>query len=134
MENVTINEKTNFDTWEADKVDELNNGLFSNTFGNFLFENDSIKLWDLSLRPNQRIPFGRRKHDFSLTCMTDGLAISRNANGQIDLMRFKKGDTPIWQHQGKEVIIDFENIGEDHLKFLVIEHKPIERISAGGEN
>jgi len=134
MENITINDKTNFDTWETEKVHELNKGFFSETFGNFLFENDSIKLWDLTLRPYERIPFGRRNSDYSLTCMTDGLAISRNANGQIDLMRFKKGDTPIWKHQDNEVINDFENIGEGQLKFLVIEHKPIERISATGEN
>lgn len=134
MEQITINDKANFDTWETEKVDELKSGFFRDTFGSFLFENDSIRLWDLSLGPNQRIPFGRRKSDYSVTCMTDGLAISRNANGQINLMRFKKGDTPIWQHHGNQIISDFENIGEDPLKFIVIEHKPIERKSSNGEN
>lgn len=128
MDSTEINEKNNFDTWEIEKVNELHAGCFNDSIGNFLFENDTIKLWDLTLCPNERIPFGRRKSNFSLTCITDGLAISRNATGQINLMRFKKGETPIWQHKGNEIINDFENIGDDVLKFIVIEHKPLEAL------
>ncbi len=124
MDITEINEKTNFSTWEDEKVKELKKGFFVNTLGNFLFENDRIRLWDLSLLPKERIPFGRRKSNYSLTCMTDGLAISRKSNGQIDLIRFQQGDTPIWQHQDDQIICDFENIGETELKFIVIEHKP----------
>ncbi|MEP3208791.1 MAG: hypothetical protein ABJN95_06370 [Maribacter sp.] len=124
MDITEINEKTNFNTWEDEKINELKKGIFVNTLGNFLFENDSIRLWDLSLLPKERIPFGRRKSNYSLTCMTNGLAISRKSNGEIDLIRLKKGDTPIWLYEENEIICDFENIGETLLKFIVIEHKP----------
>lgn len=130
METTEINEKNNFDTWEIEKINELENDFFRGTFGNFLFENNTMKLWDFTLNPYERIPFKRLKSDYSLTCMTDGLAISRYANGQINLMRFKKGDTTIWQHQGNEIISDFQNLGEGILKLIVIEHKPIEPITS----
>ena len=94
MHKTEINEKNNFDTWEIEMINELDHGLFSDAFGSFLFENDTIKLWNLTLKPFGLIPFGRRKYNYSLTCMTDGLALIRNANGQIDLLRLKKGDTP----------------------------------------
>ncbi len=128
MKTTVINEKNNFATWEVDIIKELKNDLFSDSFGSFLFENDSMKLWELSLNPYERIPFRILNRDYSLTCMTDGLALSRFANGVINLMRFRKGDTPIWQHQGNEIISDFQNLGEDVLKLTVIEHKPLKPI------
>ena len=120
-----INEKGNFETWEVEKVNELKNEFFSETIGDFLFENDSMKLWDLTLNPNERIPFGRRVYNYSLTCMTDGLALSRNSNGQINLLRFKKGESPHCELEGMESIIDFQNLGEDVLKLIVMEHKSV---------
>lgn len=129
MENTEINEKNNSDTWEVEKIHELENDFYSDTFGNFLFENNTMKLWDFTLNPYERIPITRLKSDYSVTCMTDGLAISRYANRQVNLMRFKKGDATICQHQGNEIISDFQNLGEDILKLIVIEHKPIEPIT-----
>ena len=111
MENTEINEKNNFDTWEVEKINELEDDFFSDTFGNFLFENNTMKLWAFTLNPYERIPFTRLKRDYSVTYMTDGLAISRYANGQINLIRFKKGDATIRQYQGNEIISDFENLG-----------------------
>lgn len=118
-----INEKGNFETWGVKEINEIKSKFFFDTMGNFLFENDSMKLWDLTLYPNERSPFVKRVSNYTLTCMTDGLALSRNSNGQINLMRFKKGESILCEFEKMNIVSDFQNLGENILKLIVMEHK-----------
>lgn len=129
MDCTEVNEKGNFDTWEIEKINELKLSDFNDTIGNCLFENSNLKLWDVTLYPKERMSFKKCKSNYSSTCLTDGLAIARNANGKINLLRFNQGDTIHLHYREKEIIGDFENIGENILKFVVIEHKSVQTTS-----
>ena len=48
MQFVELNPVGNFDSWEQEKIDELLHQEIKDSLGNRLvFENESIKLWDL---------------------------------------------------------------------------------------
>jgi len=125
MKCVELNPEGNFDPWENGKLAELRHGKISNTIGNsLLFENKKIRLWEITLVPNQRLPFHKQTVDYSLTCLTDGTAISRYKNGKICLLRFKKGDIAYYEYNDhKEIVRDFENIGEGVIKLSLVEYK-----------
>ncbi len=127
MESVQINPIGNFDSWESSKLLELRQHQISECLGQkVLFENANIRLWEVVLLTNERLPFRKSNRDCCWICMTNALAISRIENGQINLMRLKKGDTTYWQSENEQTIFDLENIGEEILVFHIMEFREIE--------
>jgi len=114
-----------FASWDQQKLDEIKKQEFSETIGNFLFENEEIKLSQIILEPKERIPFRRHLNSYSCTFLTDGQLVSRNINGQIGLIRAKKGDILFWECHENEMIHDLENLGEETVKITVVEQKTI---------
>lgn len=125
MKCVELNPVDGFDAWDPLKLEELRNSDITDAVGTHLFENETVKLWEIFLGPNERIPFRKRTRSYSWTCRTNGLAITRNANGQIKLLRLKKGDTGYWEFQKEELVSDLENIGENSLKIVIVEYKVV---------
>lgn len=124
MECVELNKVGDFHSWEKTKLKELDTEKISNVIGEKLYENKIFTIWDVTLEPNERIPFRKLASDFTWTCITDGLALTRNINGKIDLVKFKKGDTAHWKYEKNAIISDFENIGEQALKIVIVQHNP----------
>jgi len=118
-----INQEGNFDTWDSSRLKEIETGNFSDAVGEALFENEEIILWEIVLKPFERLPFRRHKNNYGCTCFTDILILLRNVNGQITLMRMNKGDHYYIECYEKEVIQDLENIGENTIKIAVVEEK-----------
>jgi len=128
MKIVELNAKGNFDSWDPAKLNELQSKKITEDLCNHLiFENDAIKLWEIVLRPSERIPFRRCKNSYSLTGLTGGVALSRIHNGVIKLIRFQKNDIAFWDFQDYNHICDFENIGEDILRISVTEFKTLKQ-------
>lgn len=118
-----LNAKGNFDSWKSEKLKEIRKEQFSKAVGTALFENHEIRLWEINLKPKERIPFRIHNNNYSCTSFTDALLVSRNINGQIGLIRLQKGDNFYWQCKGKEMVHDLENIGETKVKIAVLEEK-----------
>ncbi len=126
MECVEINPIGNFDTWESTKLLELQKNEVSNCLGQkLLFENNNVRVWEVVLLPNERLPFRKSNADCCWVSMSMGMAISRVDNGKITLMRLKKGDTTYWESENDPSIFDLENIGEQVLLFHIMEFKPV---------
>ncbi|MEL6917349.1 MAG: hypothetical protein AAFO99_06425 [Bacteroidota bacterium] len=123
MKCVELNPAGNFDPWEPEKINELQRKKISESVGELIFENDDLRLWDISLWPKERLPFRRQNNTYSWTSLTDGLAVSRYVNGQITLIHFKKGDTNFVEFPKNNAINDLENIGDNILKINVLEYK-----------
>lgn len=118
-----LNPKGNFDSWDNSKLKEIQKGNFSDAIGVPLYENDEIILWEIVLEPFERLPFRRHNNNFSCTCFTDILALVRNVNGLISLVKMNKGDNYYADCTKKERIQDLENIGENTIKIAVVEEK-----------
>lgn len=126
MKCVELNPIGNFNPWEPGKLEELEKNELDNCLdSNLMFENESIKLWSFSLQPYDRLPFRKHLYHFSWTCPSGGLAISRNSNGKITLLKYDRGDTGYYEPKDESAIFDFENIGEELLEITILEHKSI---------
>lgn len=126
MKCVELNAKGNFDPWEPSKLEELKKKDIDERIGQkLLFENDTIKLWEVVLFPGERLPFRKISGNYNLTSMTEGLALSRSANGKITLVRINKDDSMFIKHDGSEAVYDFENIGDTLLFLHAMEFKPL---------
>jgi hypothetical protein len=126
MKCVELNPVGNFDSWEPLKLEELKSEEIGGSLSsNLIFENQSIKLFSFTMQPYDRLPFRQHGYDFSWTCPTGGLAISRNSNGKIMLLRIDQGDTGYHTPEKNSSIFDLENIGENLLEIMMIEHKTL---------
>ncbi|PWL38757.1 hypothetical protein DKG77_10955 [Flagellimonas aquimarina] len=124
MQCVELNPIGNFDSWEQEKIDELLHQEITQSLGERLvFENESVKLWDLNLNPGERIPFRLHNTNYSWVCTTGGLALTRHGNGKINMVKLDQGDTEYWEFKGKNYINDLENIGEDRIVINILEYK-----------
>lgn len=124
MQCVELNPVGNFDPWEQDKIDELLHQDITHSLGERLvFENESVKLWDLHLDPGARIPFRNHNANYSWVCTTGGLALTRHGNGKINMVKLDPGDTEYWEFKGKKYVNDLENIGEEPIIINILEYK-----------
>lgn len=125
MEYTEINRAGDFEFWDPSKVKELQEDRISNCLGQkLLFENENVLVWEIALFPGERLPFRHVTRDFNWVCLTEGLVISRCGDGEINLIRMKKGDTGFISFKGEVSVQDFENIGDDGLLMHVMEFKP----------
>lgn len=118
-----INPEGNFNSWDKAKLKEVKEGNYSDSVGEFLYENREIILWEINLAPFQRLPFRRHSNNYSCTCFTNGLAVLRNVNGKISLARMEKGDHYYVECIEEEIIQDIENVGESAIKIAIVEEK-----------
>ena len=126
MKCVELNAEADFTGWEDSKILELQQGHIIDSLGQKqLFENDNIKVWEVVLFPGERLPFRKITRNYAFSSLTEGMAISRSANGKIVLVRINKGESFFMKHEGDEAIYDFENIGENLLFLHAIEFKPL---------
>ncbi|SNZ00111.1 hypothetical protein [Flagellimonas pacifica] len=124
MQCVELNPVGNFDPWEQDKIDELlHQEITQSLGGKLIFENESVKLWDLYLDPGERIPFRHLNTNYSWVCTTGGLALTRHGNGKINMIKLDPGDTEYCELKGKNLTNDLENIGEDPIIINILEYK-----------
>lgn len=124
MDCLELNPAHNFTQWEEHYIEELKSLEFKETLGNMLlFEDDSVKLWNLKLDKGERMPFLRHNKNFSWIAETNAILKSRSGNGRISLIRIEKGDTEYFEHSKKNYINDLENLGKNPAVFKILEYK-----------
>ena len=121
-----LNPIGNFDPWQPSKLLELKQKRLSEDLGQkLLFENDTIKVWEIFLQPRERLGFRKINQDYSFVSMTDGLAVTRSSDARISLIRIDKGDTGFIPYTNEDIVRDLENIGEGPLFIHVMEFLPV---------
>ena len=129
MNCLELNPSNDFTKWEDQYIKELHSLEFKESLGNLLlFEDDTIKLWNLKLNKGERMPFVRHNKDYSWISESDAILKTRWGNGRISLIRVGKGDTEFFENSEKNVINDLENLGNNPVVFKVLEYKQISSI------
>ena len=119
-----LNPIHDFSKWEEKYVKELHALEFRESLGNMLlFEDESIRLWNLKLEVGQRMPFLRHNKNYSWISETNAVLKSRFGNGRISLIRVDKGDSEYFKNSNKNYINDLENLGDSPAIFKVLEYK-----------
>lgn len=119
-----INPSGKFKTWNPSRLEELEKKEFSNDLGQkIIFENEYQRIWEVVLLPKERLPFRVINKNYCWVACSEGMVISRFADGKIILMHLEKGDSEYMEHKDKPAIYDLENIGEEIIWFQLTEHK-----------
>lgn len=87
-----------------------------------LSENDRVRVWEIRLKPGERIGFHRHVLDYFWTAITPGRARSHQQDGSTVETEYYAGET---RHDtygpGESKTHDLENIGKAELVFTTVE-------------
>jgi beta-alanine degradation protein BauB len=119
MESTTIEHAA----WPAALTAELAANRFNPCVGTrLLSETERVRVWEIRLRPGERIGFHRHVLDYFWTAVTPGEAISHGEDGSTVRARYAAGQT---SHQsygpGEYKVHDLENVGGSELVFTTVE-------------
>ena len=86
------------------------------------FQNDRVKVWEISLEPGQRGPFHAHTRRYLWTVVSPGTGRQRSPDGSFTVRRYEVGDTQYSEHSEADPMIhDLENAGETTLRFVTVE-------------
>jgi hypothetical protein len=81
-----------------------------------------VRVWEIRLRPGERIGFHKHVLDYFWTAVTSGKARSRQADGSVVVTTYTAGQTQHYAYgQDEQKIHDLENIGDTELIFTTVE-------------
>jgi len=114
-----------FDAWSPEHLKEFEAAHANPRVGSRLVsETDDFRIWSISLKPGERLPFHKHVLDYFWTAVTPGRARSHVDDGSVREMDYVPGQT---QHHhygpGEYKIHDLENVGSTELVFTTVEIK-----------
>lgn len=87
-----------------------------------LFENDRVRVWDLTIAPGERVPFHAHATSYFFVCVSGGRVLSRLASGDDVTMDAADGDTWFTAIDGDDPEIhDLENVGDATVRYVTVE-------------
>ena len=86
------------------------------------FENPSIRVWEVRLKPGERGPFHAHTHRYFWTVVQGGIGRQRSQDGSMITREYSAGDTNYSEHSPQDPWLhDFENFGESDMLFITVE-------------
>lgn len=106
----------------ADFRDELENVRENRTIGNTIwFENDRIRVWDVSLQPGERLGFHCHDETYFWTATDGGRILQRYDDGTSRVVDVEVGDTNFLAYDGDQCTVhDLENIGDTFVRTVTV--------------
>ncbi|MFD5700244.1 cupin domain-containing protein [Streptomyces lasiicapitis] len=104
-----------------DFVDNAHNGCIGQSL---LKETDSVRVWETTLQPEERIPVHRHVLDYTWIALTNGRARQHNSDGTTREISYLRGQTLHFRFAAEGYHLhDLKNIGDGVLSFLIVEQK-----------
>jgi hypothetical protein len=92
--------------------------------GRLLSETDRLKVWEIRLKPGERLPAHKHVLDYFWTVMTAGDSEQHTDDGTTRRVSYEPGTTRHYTFgPGEYLLHDLNNIGSTDLIFLTVEHK-----------
>ena len=86
------------------------------------FENDRIRVWEITLAPGERGPFHSHITNYFWTVVEPGRGLQRFSDGTFAVRDYVEGETKFLEHTPETALIhDLENIGDTVLRFVTVE-------------
>jgi hypothetical protein len=87
-----------------------------------LSADDRVRVWEIRLKPGERISFHRHVLDYFWTAVTPGKALSHQGDGTTVEATYVAGETKHHVYRQDEYKVhDLENIGSTELIFTTVE-------------
>jgi quercetin dioxygenase-like cupin family protein len=109
--------------WSSELREEAKQGHANGRVGTkLLSENSRVRIWQIRLKPGERLPFHCHVLDYFWTAVTAGQACSRSIDGSISRRTYKPGDIEHFQYAHNDCKIhDLTNVGDTELGFVTVE-------------
>jgi hypothetical protein len=113
-----------FANWSPELLAELEHNTDNAAVGTrLLLEDEHARHWEIRLAPGERIGFHRHVLDYVWTCVTGGIALSHNGDGETLHVSYQVGETRRLSFgAGESMIHDLANAGDEDLIFTTIEY------------
>ena len=120
---MNLGARSGFSKWPAWMAEEFERNQHNGCVGTTLLsESDRVRVWNIRLRPGERIGFHRHVLDYFWTAVTSGRAVSHTQDGATIERHYYAGET---QHEsygpGEYKVHDLENTGDTELVFTTVE-------------
>ncbi|AEM84460.1 hypothetical protein [Streptomyces violaceusniger] len=114
-----------FARWSPELRKEFDNNAHNGWIGQSLVkETDSLRIWETSLQPGERIPVHRHVLDYFWIALTSGRARQHSGDGTTQEISYARGQSRHFRcPDGRYHLHDLKNIGDEVLSFLTIETK-----------
>jgi quercetin dioxygenase-like cupin family protein len=87
-----------------------------------LFENERLRVWDITLRPGERLPFHRHATSYFYRCESGGFVQVRLPDGQVAVYECPADEVHFHEIGSDDLVIhDLENVGETTVRFTTVE-------------
>jgi quercetin dioxygenase-like cupin family protein len=103
--------------------DELERALENRTVGTrLLLENDAVRIWEIALRPGERLPFHRHVTSYFYRCHSGGRLRVRTSDGDTAEYDSPADDVHFHEIGPDDVVVhDLENVGDTLVTFTTVE-------------
>ena len=107
----------------AEFADELAQAAENFVVGSrLLFEDELIRVWDITLEPGQRLPFHRHRSTYFYRCHTGGPTRVRFPDGTGSVYESVADEVHVHEIGPDDVVVhDLENAGHTPLVFTTVE-------------
>ena len=88
------------------------------------FENDHVRVFEISLEPGERGPFHTHDATYFWTVVAPGRGLQRFVDGTLVVRDYVLGETKYLQNSPDDPLVhDLENVGDSTLRFVTVELK-----------
>jgi hypothetical protein len=114
-----------FSGWPAALRDEFQQNTRNyQVGGKLLSETDRMKVWEIRLKPGERLPAHKHVLDYFWTVMTAGDSEQHTDDGTTRRVSYQPGTTRHYTFgPGQYLMHDLNNVGSTDLIFITVEHK-----------
>jgi hypothetical protein len=109
--------------WSTALQDEFRRNQFNPYVGTrLLSQTEQVRVWEVRLKPSERLSFHRHVLDYFWVATTPGRARSHQQDGSVVEAAYTEGQTShLTYGPGEFKIHDLENIGNTELIFTTVE-------------
>lgn len=126
MRTTIINKADDWSFWtETERELLLENNENINVGEKLVYENETIKIWSIHLKPNKSLPFHKHNKRYLWTALSEGIAKSYHNDGNVTETIYEIGDTKCFEDLSETnyFIHNLINTGKTTLIFTTIEFK-----------
>ncbi|WP_413733547.1 hypothetical protein ACL2XP_14865 [Sodalis sp. RH21] len=114
---------TDYEGWNDELWQEFKTNVFNGQVGALLLsENQRARLWEIRLRPGERLPAHRHVLDYFWVAIEPGRSLQHASDGTTRIVAYAAGDNKHFTFSAGEYLLhDLENIGDTELVFSTVE-------------
>ncbi|MEL6962035.1 MAG: hypothetical protein AAFO01_04715 [Pseudomonadota bacterium] len=116
---------TGFEGWSEEIMREFQNNKYNGKIGtDLVFENDSVRVWHMTLQPGEKMPVHRHVLTYFWTAITPGRFLQRTYDGTTYESDYQAGLTHFYDVGWNEFALhNLENVGHTTIIFCAVELK-----------